>query len=273
MLRIASNEEYRSADDLFRVPVPDRPRWRTDAAQPSRWSPIPHGELATEVAAAARRAGASIQYQRYSVTNGGSDLLGFIALNDDVGKAEDERFQGGLALRHSNAGRRALEIGAGGVVFVCSNGMLISDQIVKRKHCEGLDLRAMVEKSVAVALDDLRRAPAFVQGLRAMVLTPRQAWTQIGRVAQARAIPVTLLPQAVEQWNRPWTTKFKSRTAWSLYNAFTEVVKQRTPLGQRQSLAALRDLFDPQRLRACLRQVPEAPRSVVSLDDLLSAGF
>ena len=51
-------------------------------------------------------------------------------------------------------------------------------------------------------------------------------------------------------WHRPPHADFEPRTAWSLYNAFTEVARDRSPEVQLKALRGLRTLFDPAELMA-----------------------
>jgi hypothetical protein len=54
----------------------------------------------------------------------------------------------------------------------------------------------------------------------------------IVEAVRANAVPASLLPKILEAWETPQYPEFTPRTAWSLYNAFTEVVKCRSPRAQ-----------------------------------------
>jgi len=46
----------------------------------------------------------------------------------------------------------------------------------------------------------------------------------------AKIIGSTQLPDVLQQWRHPNHPEFKERTAWSLFNGFTEVMKSNTML-------------------------------------------
>jgi hypothetical protein len=41
----------------------------------------------------------------------------------------------------------------------------------------------------------------------------------------ADAVAPSALPRVLKEYREPWHEEFMPRTAWSLYNAFTEVMK------------------------------------------------
>jgi hypothetical protein len=56
-------------------------------------------------------------------------------------------------------------------------------------------------------------------------------------------VPASRLPKVIEAWEEPRHEEFKSRTAWSLFNAFTEVQKDVPPRAQMEGSLRLSSLF------------------------------
>lgn len=56
-------------------------------------------------------------------------------------------------------------------------------------------------------------------------------------------LPTSNLPKVIEAWERPAHEEFAPRTAWSLFNAFTEVSKSRSPRVQMDSGLRLSSTF------------------------------
>ncbi len=56
-------------------------------------------------------------------------------------------------------------------------------------------------------------------------------------------LPASQLPQVIGAWERPAHEAFAARTAWSLYNAFTEVSKSRSPRVQMDAGLRLASTF------------------------------
>jgi len=56
-------------------------------------------------------------------------------------------------------------------------------------------------------------------------LDDMQAHDLIVRAMDARAVTSTRVPELLQQWRHPKHDAFEPRTAWSLFNGFTEVLK------------------------------------------------
>ena len=54
------------------------------------------------------------------------------------------------------------------------------------------------------------------------------------------------LPKVIEAWEEPRHEEFSPRTAWSLFNAFTEVGKEGSPRAQMEGSLRLASLFRQQ---------------------------
>jgi len=60
---------------------------------------------------------------------------------------------------------------------------------------------------------------------------------------RANVLPASRLPKAMEVWEEPRNEEFAPRTAWSLFNAFTEVQKGACPRAQIEGSLRLSSLF------------------------------
>jgi hypothetical protein len=49
---------------------------------------------------------------------------------------------------------------------------------------------------------------------------------------KAHVVPASRLPKVIEAWEAPQHEEFAPRTAWSLFNAFTEVQRMASPRAQ-----------------------------------------
>ena len=56
-------------------------------------------------------------------------------------------------------------------------------------------------------------------------------------------LPASRLPKVLEAWEEPRHDEFTRRTAWSLFNAFTEVQKASGPRAQMEGSLRLTQLF------------------------------
>ena len=60
---------------------------------------------------------------------------------------------------------------------------------------------------------------------------------------RANVLPASRLPKVIEAWEEPKHEEFIPRTAWSLFNAFTEVQKGAPPRAQMEGSLRLSSLF------------------------------
>jgi hypothetical protein len=60
---------------------------------------------------------------------------------------------------------------------------------------------------------------------------------------QANVLPASRLPKVIEAWEEPKHEEFAPRTAWSLFNVFTEVEKSACPRAQMEGSLRLTKLF------------------------------
>ena len=60
---------------------------------------------------------------------------------------------------------------------------------------------------------------------------------------KGNVVPASRLPKVIEAWEEPRHEEFTPRTAWSLFNAFTEVQKGSGPRAQMEGSLRLSALF------------------------------
>ena len=104
-----------------------------------------------------------------------------------------------IGVRNSHDKTRAAGLIAGVRVIVCSNGMFTGDEVcLSRKH---------------------------TASYREKELSDPDAHDLVVRSMDADAVAPSALPRVLKEYREPWHEEFMPRTAWSLYNSFTEVMK------------------------------------------------
>ena len=76
------------------------------------------------------------------------------------------------------------------------------------------------------------------------MLNDAEAHDIVIRAVDCQAITTSQIPVVLDQWRHPGHTAFSERTAWSLFNAFTEVHKSVNPHTAMRRGEALHGLFD-----------------------------
>jgi len=235
-------------ESLSMIPVPTEAPW-LDRTQQSRWRPIQHGELARTLLDEVTSQGLQVHRHGWEACGPGStDLFGTVDIVDDAGLDLPEGLCFSIGVRHSNAGRYALTLVTGARVMVCSNGVLVGERVLSRRHTDDLDLPAVVRGGVADAISRAYSVGDWVKHLQATPVSDSQADRLMMEAGRRRALPWSALRTVDNAWRRPPHGVFLPRNAWSLYNAFTEAARERRPSVQLRALRGLRALFDAQTL-------------------------
>jgi hypothetical protein len=133
----------------------------------------------------------------------------------------------GLRNSHDKSFPAGLAVGAS--VFVCDNLSFSGEVRLARKHISQItrDLPQLIERAVG-RLDGMRRSQEErFAAYKQRELTDGQAHDLIVQGLDARVLPLTRIPSVLQGWREPRHPEFREggRTAWRLFNAFTEGLK------------------------------------------------
>jgi hypothetical protein len=200
----------------------------TATATPARtatWVPVPHDRLLTSVQQALERQGLHVVTESHGLTKEGNRYFGLLQVTNGT-NTDDFGLVVGIRNSHDKQFPAALVLGAS--IFVCDNLSFSGEVKLARKHTANIerDLPQLVDRAVGL-LGDLRgvQERRFTAYQR-QELTDGQAHDWLIQALQARIVPVTKLPDVLRQWREPRHPEFRQgRTAWRLFNAFTEILK------------------------------------------------
>jgi hypothetical protein len=112
-------------------------------------------------------------------------------------------------------------------VFVRDNLSFSAELLVNRKHTVNGGVR--FREAIALAtgrLDVFRASEAARVGLmQSAELDDRDAESLILRAWESKIVSHLQLPRVLDEWREPSHEVFEPRTRWSLFNAFTEVLR------------------------------------------------
>lgn len=240
MLYPAKEQFVRTREQLQDVQIPER----IDVSD--RWAGLGHGDLANLLVTESRNLGLEITGEQWQVNPDEADLFGAIDI-----RATD-RYQGGrvmapegltmsLGIRHSNKSRFSIQLVAGATVFVCSNGMFCGDFVLRRKHTTNAHyqlpglMRESIQNAVAMLSNRLFKDVGIMRGTEMPQRTAEHLLVEAGRTG---VMAWSQLGKVDKEWRNPSHPEFKDRSAWSFYNAFTEVAKD---FSARQQMDTIRD--------------------------------
>jgi hypothetical protein len=188
------------------------------------WRPIPHIEVHNSVTRSAERLGLTVVAQTHALGRGGAHYFGLYQLageNPEMGLV--------LGTRNSHNKEFLAGIAAGEGVFACDNLAFWAEVVLGRKHTTNImrDLPGLCDKAVGMLAEKWTSAVQRVDTYKRHTLTDEQVHDFAVRAIDAEVIPARALPTVVREWRTPAHAEFTSngRSAWRLYNAFTEAFK------------------------------------------------
>ena len=116
---------------------------------------------------------------------------------------------------------------------------------MSRKHTVNVfrDLPDMIYKMLSQVSTMRERMDAEIVAMKLRELVPPQAHHLMVEAIRANVLPASRLPKVIEAWEEPQHEAFQPRTAWSLFNAFTEVQKINAPRALMEGSLRLSALF------------------------------
>ena len=201
--------------EVENVPTPDA----TDT-----WTPIPHTALIERVEDTLKSDGLSIVNQTHSLTRGGNRYFGLMQIANGQ-NSDDYAWVLGLRNSHDKSFPAGLVVGAS--VFVCDNLSFSGEIRMTRKHTVYImrDLPGLVQRSIGQLMSRWHDQDTRIEAYKNCELSDLQAHDLIVRSIDARSLTATQVPALLQEWRHPRHEEFAARTAWSLFNGYTQVMK------------------------------------------------
>jgi hypothetical protein len=225
--------------DLASVPVPEE----TDS-----YVPVPYGRFVEEVEIHVPRFGLTITEKRFALAKDGRQMFGVFTCTNSHGHAD---YALAVGLRSSYDRSLALGLVAGTRVFCCDNLAFSGEASMHRKHTANVfrDLPDLIYRMLSKVSAMRERQHAEIAAWRARELCRADAHHLMVEAIRGRVLPASQLPKVLNAWDEPRYPEFEPRTAWSLFNAFTEVAKSQRPRSQIENTlrvtGVFRRIFEP----------------------------
>jgi hypothetical protein len=155
------------------------------------WTPIPHHLLIQTVQKTLAATNLKIGTQAHSLTHDGSRYFGLMEI---MGQKSHEDYTWVLGLRNSHDKMFPAGIVAGSQVFICDNLAFAGEIKFARKHTRFINR-------------DLQAHDLIIRACDVGVCSNR------------------LIPAVLHEWREPRHSVFEGRNVWSLFNSFTEALK------------------------------------------------
>lgn len=225
------------ADQLTEIATP---------AATSTWCPIPHKALLDGVQGSLVRSGFKILSQEHALGAEGDRYFGLLTVGFDGASAVD--YATVVGIRNAHDMSFTAGIACGSSVFVCDNLAFSAEVTIARKHTRFItrDLPGLIESAVG-RLGGLRRhQDERIRTYKQTELSDGRVHDLLIQALDARIVPVTRIPDVLQEWRSPRHPEFAAagKTAWRLFNGFTQVLKDSSLFRRPQATQALHGLVD-----------------------------
>jgi len=163
-----------------------------------------------------------------------------------VRDAETEDYCWVLGLRNSHDKTFPAGVTAGAQVFVCDNLSFTGEVKLARKHTRfiGRDLPLLVERAIGQLLNKWHDQSVRFSAYKESAITDGSAHDLIVRAVDVGICSNRMIPEILKWWRRPAHEEFRARCIWSLFNSFTEAMKQGNLAELPKRTEALHGLLD-----------------------------
>jgi len=219
--------------DLASVPVPE---------STESYHPVPYHRFIEEVELHIPRFGLEVRSSQFALAREGGQMFGVLTCGNGV---PDRDYALCIGVRNSYDRSLAVGLTVGSRVFCCDNLAFSGEVTMHRKHTVNVfrDLPDLIYRMLSQVAAMRERNDGEIAAMKVRELPPAHAHHLMVEAIRANVLPASRLPKVIEAWEKPLNPEFSSRTAWSLFNAFTEVQKTASPRAQMEGSLRLSSLF------------------------------
>lgn len=221
-----------------------------DVATPANtetWYPLAHGDFITGVEKALEASNMRVVEQAHSLTKGGDRYFGLFQVSNCQSTGDDYSYILGLRNSHDKSFPAGLVVGS--QVFVCDNLAFSGEIKIARKHTRFIsqDLPKLTSNAVGMLSEKWTLMTDRINLYKTSEISDRDAHDFIVRSLDVGATTLQQVPAIINEWRTPRHPEFaQAKTAWRLFNAFTEVSKETSLTLLPQRTIRLHGLLDSQ---------------------------
>lgn len=207
------------------------------------WQPIPHTALIDQVQETLLANNLRVVTEQHGLSHGGNRYFGMMQVANGS-NSEDYAWVLGLRNSHDMTFPGGLVAGSG--VFVCDNLAFSGEIRLSRKHTRYIvrDLPGLTQRAIGRLVEKWHSQDVRIEAYKGAELNDVFAHDLVVRAFDVKACTLRQVPQVLKEWRNPRHEAFAARTAWSLFNSFTEVAKDGAFVELPARTERLHGLFD-----------------------------
>lgn len=229
----------KTRDELRQIPLPLRP-------DNPRWVGIQHGEIADTLERILYGRGIRVKKEMWATSQDDQTLVG--GLNIEFPSYLDipalEGMDYSIGLRHSNDCKHAMSFMVGAQIFICTNGIATGELVLNRKHTSGVNLREVLYDGLTRYIQKAKELSSTIWNMKARGLSRSDADNLLMQAGRARLLPWSGIGKVDKEYRDPTFADHDRKSAWGLYNAFTYVAQNISPVRQLGAINGFRKIVN-----------------------------
>lgn len=197
-----------------------------------RWQPVSHKELIGMLEKQLKASKLKVTEKEFGLCRDGNWLFGVYAIAPTK-KQKSGGYTGMIGLRNDSGLKKlSAAVCFGSKVFVCDNMAFTGESVLSTMHTVNVydRLPGLIEQAVGSYAKRMQDQDKFFSALKAINIADTKSNTVraadlILDGVRNKIVPSQAIDPIIQHWDNPPHKSFKPRTAWSLYNAYTDVLK------------------------------------------------
>jgi hypothetical protein len=201
---------------------------KVDTPKPKdRWHPISHRRLYDQVTSALGKLNMRVVHEAHALNRGGLRYFSLLQVANCQEASEDFAYVLGLRNSHDKTFPAGLVVGSG--AFICDNLSFDGEIKIARKHTTHIerDLPILTGRAVGMLSEKWNNMAHRFDAYKQQELTDTQVHDLVIRGLDLGACTGQQIPHIIKEWRNPRHHEFVEcgKTAWRLFNSFTECMK------------------------------------------------
>lgn len=211
------------------------------------WHPIPHTSFITQVEKALTATNMRVVSQAHSITKEGNRYFGLFQVSNCVSTGEDYSYVLGMRNSHDKSFPAGLVVGS--QVFVCDNLSFSGEIRIARRHTRHImtDLPKLTGSAIGMLASKWTLMTDRIAKYKTTEISDKDAHDFVVRALDIGVATLQQVPAVLNEWRAPRHPEFAAdKTAWRLFNSFTEVMKSTSLSALPKRTITLHGLMDSQ---------------------------